>query len=199
MNKILETHGRYRVYVELEQNSGIYNPRTYDDTPLTNVITPTQQRYIDIDEDGGPLQYGWDYFAPRALDCLRRADAEDLFVRWAKITHGATVIVDRPHDGAWGLWYLMPDKAAETTWSPEKVINFEIQRYRDWAQGEVYAYVIERSVKWVPEEGQEFDADEPTPEPMITWETADSCGGYIGYDEAKEAALEAFAYYKESN
>jgi hypothetical protein len=197
MNEIIEAHGRYRVYLKMEPDSYDFNPRTWDDTPLANVITPTQQRYIDIDEDGGPLQYGWDYYSTRALDCIRRTGAEDLFVRWAKIFHGVTVIEDRPYDGAWAFWYLMPDKAAETTWSPEKLINFEIKRYRDWAQGEVYAYVIERSVKWVPEEGQEFDDDESTPETMITWETADSCGGYIGYDEAEKAALEAFADYKE--
>lgn len=190
MNEILETHGRYRVRLEIEQDSYGYNPRTWDDTPLANVITPRGQQYIDIDEDGGPLQYGWDHFS-------QFENGSELFVRWAKIFHGATVIEDRPHDGAWAFWYLMPDKAAETTWSPEKLINFEIQRYRDWAQGEVYSYVIERSVRWVPEEGQEFDDDEPTPEPMITWETADSCSGFIGYDEAKEAALEAFADYKE--
>lgn len=197
MNEILETHGRYRVRLEIMQDSYGYNPRTWDDTPLANVITPTQRNYASIDADGGPLQYGWDYYSTRALDCISRADAEDLFVRWAKIFHGATVIVDRPHDGAWGLWYLMPDKAAETTWSPEKLINFEIQRYRDWAQGEVYAYVIEKSVTYVLKDGQDVSDIEDLDDELVTWETADSCGGYIGYDEAKEAALEAFAEYKE--
>lgn len=197
MNEILETHGQYRVRLEIEQDSYGYNPRTWDDTPLANVITPTQRDYINIDENGGPLQYGWDYYSTRALDCISRAEAEDLFVRWAKIFHGATVIVDRPHDGAWGLWYLMPDKAAETTWPPEKLINFEIQRYRDWAQGEVYAYIIEKSVTYVLKDGQDVSDIEDLDDELVTWETADSCGGFIGYDEAKEAALEAFAEHKE--
>jgi hypothetical protein len=193
-DNIIETHGRYRVRLEIQQNSYGYNPRTNQDCNLTNVITPTQRGYIDVDEDGGPLQYGWDYYSTRALDCIRRADAEDLFIRWARIFHGVTVIEDRPHDGAWSFWYVMPDKAKESTWPPEKIIEAEIKEYRAWAEGEVYAYVIEKSLTWVPKGGQEVN---DFPGEMTTWHEEESCGGLIGREYAEEAAKEAFAPYKE--
>jgi hypothetical protein len=193
MTETLETHGQYRVRLEIMQDGAMFNPRTNQDCNLTNVITPTQSGgYIKIDEDGGPLQHGWDHFSVRP-------DSEDLFIRWAKIFHGATVVVDRPYAHTWGLWYLMPDKAKESTWSPERVIEAEIKEYQQWADGEIYGFVIERSVRWVPEEGQVFKDGEPTPNPMVTWETVSSCGGYFGYEYAKEAALEEFEPYKEDN
>lgn len=196
-DSVIEEHGRYRVRLALIQDSGSTNPRREYDYHLTNVITPTGQNYIDVDEDGGPLQYGWDYYAPRALDCLRRADAEDLFIRWAKNTHGVTVVEDRPHDGAWSFWYVMPDKAAESTWPPEKIIAAEMREYRAWASGEVYGYVIEKSTVWVPKEGQDVSDIDPVLTERTEWEHVESCGTFYGWESAEEAAREAFAPYKE--
>ncbi|MFE9833987.1 hypothetical protein ACFYP4_02390 [Streptomyces sp. NPDC005551] len=184
MDDVLETAGKYRVRLVIDQDSGSVNPRK-DYDHLANVITPAQQNYISVDENGGPLQYGWDYFSTRP-------DSERLFIRWAKMRHGATVVEDRPCDGAWALWYLMPDKAAESTWEPEKVIESEIQEYRAWAEGDVYGYVIERSVTWVPKEDPEGEAE------MTTWEEVEegSCWGLIGCEWAEQAAKEAFEPYK---
>lgn len=181
MTDVLETAGKYRVRVEVQQDSESSNPRTEQDN-LTNVITPTQQRYIDVDKDGGPLQYGWDYFSTRA-------DSEKLFIRWARMVHGITVVEDRPHDGAWSFWYITPEKLAETTWPAEKAIEAEIREYRMWAEGEVYGFIIEKSTHWVSEDhgGAEMD----------TWEHEDSCWGYIGRENVEDAAREVFAPYAE--
>lgn len=190
MNEVIETHSRYRVRLEIMEDSTDCNPRTNQGCNLTNVITPSQRSYIDVDKDGGPLQYGWDHFS--TLE-----GGEEMFIRWARIFHDATVIEDRPHDGAWSFWYVMPDKAAESTWTPEKIIEAEIAEYQAWASGDVYAYVIERSVTWVPKAGQVFADDEEIPEELITWEFVDACSGLIGHEYAEEAAREAFDEYKE--
>jgi hypothetical protein len=185
---VLETAGPYRVRLEIDQDSGSRNPRKEFDH-LTNVITPTQQRYISVDENGGPLQSGWDYFSTRP-------DGEKLFIRWAKMVHGATVVEDRPTEGAWALWYLMPDKAAESTWEPEKVIEAEIREYRAWAEGEVYRYVIEKSVTWVPKENSHEDE---IPDELDTWETVEDCWGLICREWAEEEARRQFEPYKAKN
>lgn len=187
MTEILETSGLYRLCLEIMEDGYSFNPRTNQDCNLANVITPTQRDYFPVDEDGGPLQYGWDHFS-------LRADSEKLFIRWARVFYGVTVVEHRPHDGPWSLWYVMPDKAAESTWEPEKIIESEIKEYEAWARGEVYAYVIERKVTWVPKEGQDTKG---LPAELTTWEHEDSCGGYIGRKFAEEAAREAFDAYKE--
>jgi hypothetical protein len=180
--EILETAGKFRVRLEVDTDP--QNPRQEFDH-LANVITLKGQRYIDVDKNGGPLQYGWDYFADRE-------NGVDLFIRWARMVHGVVAIEDNPIEGARSIWYLMPDKAAESTWEPQKVIESEIREYRSWAEGEVYGYIIERSVTWVPKDEPEGEVE------MSTWEEVDegSCWGFIGYDYAKEAALEAFEPYK---
>lgn len=186
---IVETseNGRYRVRLVLQRDSEAFNPRTNQDN-LTHVITPAQQRYIDVDKNGGPLQYGWDYFSTRP-------DSEKHFIRWARMVHGAVVVEDRPHEGAWALWYMTPEQIAEAGTAPEEVIAAEIKEYRAWAEGEVYSWIIEKAVEWVPKEGQVEDGD-GTPDEMTTWEHVDSCGGYIGHEDAAQVAKEEFAAYR---
>lgn len=189
---ILETAGRYRVRLEIQQGSESANPRTDRDCNLTNVITPKGQRYIDVDENGGPLADGWERIEDRYMNAV------PVFTRWARLFHGATVIEDRPYDGdgAWSLWYLMPDKAAETPWEPKRVIESEIDEYRKWAGGEVYGFIIEKNVTWIPKDAE--DREDPELDDETTeWEHVDSCWGHIGREYAEEAAREAFAPYAE--
>lgn len=187
---VLETAGRYRVRLAVQQDSQECNPRTNDDCNLANVITPKGQRYIDVDKDGGPLADGWERIEDRYVDAV------PVFTRWARIFHGATVVEDRPYDGAWSLWYVMPDKLAETTVPAEKVIEVEKGEYRKWAEGEVYGYIIEKDVTRIPrdaEDREDPDLDDETRE----WEHVDSCWGLIGWEYAEETAREAFAPYAE--
>lgn len=189
---VLETAGRYRVRLVVQQDSESANPRTEQDCNLANVITPKGQRYIDVDKDGGPLAEGW----KRIEDGY--VDAVPVFTRWAKIFHGATVVEHRPHDGAWSLWYVMPGKLAETTWPAEKVIESEIKEYRAWAEGEVYGHIVEKNVTRIARDAE--DRDDPELDDETTeWEHVDSCWGYIGREYAEEAAREAFAPYAEES
>jgi hypothetical protein len=184
MTEILETSadGKYRLRLEIQQDSASSNPRTEQDCNLANVITlGNQRRYVKIDEDCGPLAYGWYHFAGRDAGI-------DLFIRWARIMHGVVAVEENPHDGARSIWYVMPDKLAETTWTAEKVIESEIREYRMWASGEVYGHIIEKAVRW-----QRCGTTED--ESMTTWEHEDSCWGYIGREYAEEAAREAFTLY----
>ena len=166
-------NGSYRARLELDRYP--FNPRK-DYDHIAHVITPTGQCYIDVDEDGGPLQGAWDTVA-------HRDDAVEIFTRYARIVHGATVVADRPDKGAWSLWYVMPERVKEISISPEEVIALEIQEYRNWESGEVYACVIEERVTW-----QRADAEDD--ESMETWERVDSCCGLNGADYAKSYALE---------
>jgi hypothetical protein len=92
-----------------------------------------------------------------------------------------------PHEGPVSVWYLTPEGIAETT-DPEECIRVEMQEFQNWLDGEVYGVVIEKAVDW-----DRRDADES----MTTWKTVDDCWGNIGYEYAREAALEEFAPYKE--
>lgn len=178
VNDILETADGFRLRLEIED--GPVNPRR-DYDHLVNVITPKGQRYIDVDEDGGPLRYGWDHFSARA-------NGAELFIRWARIMHGAVAVEDKPTEGAWAIWYLMPAKAKESTRPPEKVIDAEIREYRSWAEGDVWNYVIEKRVEWEPAE-KNGDAEKT----MITWEIEESVSGFIGREYAEQEARGAFS------
>lgn len=181
--------GRYRL--RLVQDNDAPNPRR-DFDHLANVITPKGQNFIDVDADGGPLQYAWDYYSDGWSD---DSLAVARFTRHARLHHGVTVVEDRPNGSAWSLWYVMPDKAAESTATPEEIIQSEQAEYQSWAEGDVYGYVIEKAVTWVPKEGHGPEEDEDIPAELETWEHVDSCWGYYGYDSAKESAEQEFADY----
>lgn len=179
MNDIIQTKGEFRVRLKIDEHPE--NPRrTYDH--LANVITPKGQRFIDVDEDGGPLQYGWDHFADSD-------DGIDKFIRWARIMHSATAVYVRPAggQGVRAIWYVMPDKAKETTHSPQEVIDSEVREYQSWTEGDVWTCVIEKREVWVPENG---NGDSRR---MVSWVEEDSVSGLIGRDYAEEYAQKAFA------
>lgn len=171
-------NGRYRARLERDQHP--VNPRT-DYDHITHVITPRGQRYVDVDEDGGPLQDAWDRVADRD-------DAVEVFTRYARIFHGVVVVEDRPVDGAWSLWYMTPEQIKEVSTPPEEFISSEIQEYRNWAEGEVYVSVIEERATWARAEVSKAGT-------MQTWETVESCGDLNGWDCAKSYALEQLSYW----
>lgn len=185
---ILEKAGEYRLV--LKQDTDASSPREDQDCNLANVITHKGQRCLDVDEDGGPLEEGW-----RRIES-RYVNAVPVFARWARTFHGATVIEQWPYGGARSIWYVMPEKLAETTVPAEKIIEEEVEEYRKWVDGEVYGYVIEKNVTRIPkdaEDREDPDLDDETTE----WEHVESCWGHIGREYAEEAAREAFAPYVE--
>ncbi|MFB7858831.1 hypothetical protein [Rhodococcus qingshengii] len=177
MNDIIQTKGDFRVRLEIDEHPE--NPRrTYDH--LVNVITPKGQRFIDVDEDGGPLQYGWDHFADSE-------NGTDKFIRWARIMHSATAVYVRPADGMGvrAIWYVMPDNAKETTYTPQQLIDSEVREYQSWAEGDAWTYIIEKREVWVPEDRNDDSRR------MISWAAQDSLSGLIGRDYAEESARRA--------
>ncbi|MBD3004584.1 hypothetical protein [Streptomyces sp. 5-10] len=176
---IVETSrdGRYRVRLEADQEP--VNPRR-DYDHLAHVITVPGSRYLDVDPDGGPLQEGWD----RIKD---RSDAPEVFARWAKIFHGAVIVEHTPHEGPRSLWYLLPEDIQEIGNTPEEALKTEIDEYQSWAEGDVWGFIVEKSVDWTRTDDED--------ETRTTWEMVDSCWGFIGYRYAEEAAREGFAAY----
>jgi len=140
-----------------------------------------------IDRDGGPLQSAWDYYNERH----GTRQAVKLFTRHASICYGVKIFDRQPHDGARALWYLMPNRAVETPWPAEKVIETEAEEHETWARGEVYGYEIEERVIWGRRDGKEGS--------MTTWEHVDSSWGYVGYGYAKSEARTRFTEYTKGN
>lgn len=124
--------------------------------------------------------------------------------RWLRVCHGATVVLpvrgydhgqfrleaaerpSYPFNDVWdsglaGLIYDTPQGREECGTPAEliaEVLAAEVKVYDQWANGEVYGYVVEQH------EGNGGD----------DWEIVDSCGGYYDEDDATsegEAALRA--------
>jgi hypothetical protein len=192
MNEIIETteDGRYRVRLFRDEDAGPANPRTRDDTNLVNVITLSGQGYINVDEDFGPLAESWE----RVKD---HPNAVEVFTRYATSVHGATVMYDRPYDGADAIWYFMPEKLSEVGphITAEMVIKDEIEEYQRWREDEIYAYVVEENVLRV-----KVDRSTMTPIPgsgVERWEKVDEAQewGLLGYESAAEEARLALIPY----
>lgn len=195
---VIETseNGRYRVRLEIQQDSGSYNPRTEQDN-VAHVVTVPTPGYIDVDKDGGPLADGW-----ARLDGWSKGERVELFTRWARVYHDAVIVLDQPcrrgrtHEGTTALWYMLPEDIEREQIDREraqKVIEGEIEEYRLWAAGEVYGWIIEKGVTWV----RKGDAETTDgPDEMDTWEHVASCWGHIGRRWAEEAARIEFAHYR---
>ncbi|MFC3504486.1 hypothetical protein ACFOOK_26440 [Micromonospora krabiensis] len=138
----------------------------------------------DAREVGGPLFDDWAWMLRRSQ---WREDPEGwatkVIRRWVQMQGGVSDIVGRR------LFYLLPEDAGNT--DPDllkRQLDGGIAEIHAWENGEVYGYVVERLTEWVQK-------DKPS-ETRTTWESEDSCGGYIGYEHAVEAATEAFEYAK---
>lgn len=182
MAEILETAGQFRVRLRVDQDSGSCNPRE-DYDHVAYAVTVPHSHYADVAE-AGPLVDGWDRIK-------HRSDAVDLFTRWARIFHGAVVQYHTPERGPNSVWYILPEQIKEIGGTPEEALRVEIQEYQDWAEGNVYGYIIEKAVEWKRTDGED--------ETRTTWEEEESCWGLIGYDWAVQAAKEEFAPYKKES
>jgi hypothetical protein len=100
-------------------------------------------------------------------------------------------------------WYILFDTAewrATASKDPDWTIpdNADyLGEWKSWVNGEVYSYFIERKATWRRVDPVTDDQDYL--DTMTTWEIADSCGGFYGYDVAEEAALESYASYTEES
>lgn len=163
MSEILAVAGDYRV--RLERDWDAENPRERP-TCVAHVITvePGRNGYEEVDSrGGGPLEDAWNEVLSRGYSLLR---TEEIFVRWARVYHHAIVVHYAPIEGPRTLWYVLPSDTAGSY----GVLAQEMFEYADWLHGEVYRYILERSVAsmWMP------------------WSIG---SGLIGYDYAKSVAL----------
>ena len=184
----LETRGDFRV--RLVTDDYPENPRK-DYDHITHVITVQNNRYADVDDDGGPLAKHWArLISGHGWRTPDTRDAVAMFERFAKI-HGIVTLYDTPNDGASAIWYMMPDQYHEVG-DPMAYLTGERDEYRAWANGEVYGYVIEQRVKW-------HHTDHDSDDEMATWDHVESCYGFIGYQYAEQEARDAFASFAEVN
>lgn len=181
---VIETSEDKRFRVRLAQDQDAQSPRRDSDCLLGHAVTVPHSDFEDVDEDGGPLADGWD----RIKD---RDDAMELFTRWARIFHGAVTETFTPYDGPKSVWYMLPEQIKEVGpgTTPLKYLQDEIEEYRGWRDDEVYGWIIEKNVEWVPKDGGDAS--------MSTWEQVEdgSCWGYIGYDNAEDVAKDEFASF----
>jgi hypothetical protein len=170
--------GRVRVRLVLDDHP--FNPRAdYDNLGHAITLGPSWQ--APIDQDAGPLASGWARIADRE-------NAVELFTRWARTFYDAIVIESASRVGPAALWYLLGEDARDLPPAPEAYLDAERQEYEAWAEGEVYAWVIEKRVTWTTD-------DDEVDQPRHGWEAIDSCGGHYGHDWATHAAHEALDLY----
>lgn len=144
----------------------------------------------------------------------RRERSYELVKRWAFAFHGMHVEYDREHGGFWFVAGADAKTAATpvddysralfydnwpelTLWSAEhramqeKVIEQEQETYRQWAEGEVYGVILERSETWcrILSDGTADRLDTRN-----EWDEVDSLWGcYLDDDyTAKVVACESF-------
>lgn len=162
--------------VRLVQDTDATNPQAEYDH-LGHVLTVPHPRFTKISEEGGPLEDGWD----RLDDHHKQVE---IFIRWARIFHGAVVLHDTPNEGPSAIWYMLPAQFGEVE-DPAKCLESERDEYREWASGEVYGYVIESPVTYVEVGGDRS---------INQWEEAEdgSLWGLIGFEYARDTALAAF-------
>lgn len=108
----------------------------------------------------------------------RRNEAELLVVRWARAIHGMHIEYDAVHGGYWfadpvemtANWPELVPGSPEYMAKEGEVIAQERETYRQWADGEVYGVILERSHELyrLDEEGVPFD------EPSLTdWQSVE--------------------------
>lgn len=171
----------YRVRLERDEDAS--NPRTEYDNAGHALTVPGMQ-YIDVDEDGGPLSEAW------SRHFKDRDNGMELFIRWARITHNAWTETHTPYDGANSVWYILPAEVEKHgITDPLACLRGEIAEYRAWCVGDVWGYIIERSVDW--------HRDDDPDAKMTTWEQVDdgSCWGFSGYEYAEVEAKREFTEY----
>ncbi|WP_394615904.1 hypothetical protein JNUCC0626_40260 [Lentzea sp. JNUCC 0626] len=185
MTSTLIPEFRYRI----EHDEYAANPRTAG-AAVTNVVTFERRNYVPIDDDFGPLSDAWfrlvrRYSTPQTIR---------IFERYARAVHGAVTLADRPSDGAFAIWYVMPGDvefwAGGRRGNPEEferaglgLLRDERDEYRTWAHNMAVRYVIEERTTWTSPDREDRD----------TWEEVEAIGGFFDEGEAKAEARAAIS------
>jgi hypothetical protein len=185
--------------VILEPDDSPMNPRE-DSAPAGMMYVIDQRNYIVPQEGGIP-----------GIDAAIIDHDFRVVARWLRVVHGATVVLplyssygrdfnvsagdadDTPEAGNYiGVTFDTPDTRQEMGFSgatlelTARALAADTQTYRQWADGDVWGYIVQRGTVTVWDDGDVSD---------VTWNHAgtidDSCWGFIGQQWAEEAATEA--------
>lgn len=186
-SEVLETRGRLRVRIEIEEGP----PEPYDDmqSPLLR-IDPQAYRVEHIQAGSRPAADD-----ERIEEAVRHwattpSDSDwALFEKYLRAYYGVTQIVTYWSES---YWYVTYDSKAwrDAVGAPEG--GASLDEYRAWCEGEVYGWVIEKRVTWRAVDPVTDDPDYSEYPDRDTWEPADNCGTFYGDKWAKEAAMDAF-------
>lgn len=182
---VVEERDGYRVIVEIDQ----YLEEPYDDgqSPVLRIagfrqehIAGTSFTSAESDERieeavskwGGPSAPEW-----------------HLVEKYLRAFHGVTQI-ETYYSGSY-YWYVTYDSAE---WRDAVGLTepggADISAWKAYCEGEVYAYRVQKLVKWVTLD----PALDPEDRARETWEDTEySCSGLYGYEYAEQAALEALS------
>jgi hypothetical protein len=137
----------------------------------------------------------WNHFA----EGYSRAETLEVFERYVRIFHGTKSLV------TWNLGitreygYVVFDTAAlREEWDitdeyadnhPGTLAQATLDEWRNWAEGDVYGYIVEKKEFWSKEYAR-YGVVYQTEEGW-DWEEVDSCWGFSGREYAEQAAKEA--------
>jgi hypothetical protein len=155
-------------------------------------------RYVEVEsanDNSGSDTFvdAWQRFA----GLWSRSFTLEVFERYVRIFHGTKSLV------TWNLGitreygYVVFDTAAlRELWDitdeyadnhPGTLTQATLDEWRNWAEGEVYGYIVEKKEFW----SKMYDQPNRPDEAGFDWEEVDSCWGLSGRECAEEAAKEA--------
>lgn len=181
--EILETSedGRFRVKLVLDE----WPDEPYDDgqSPLIRIErTSYGIRAEHIMATGRPLDD--DEHVEEAIARWGTPSSPDwrLVEKYLRAFHGVTKI-ETWYSGSY--WYVTYDPARwrEHVGAPEGSVD--MSEWRAYVEGDVWGWVVEKSVTWHTDDPGHDDKDE--------WEHVDSCGGYYGSNGANGDYLKSCA------
>jgi len=188
-------------YESFESKSGDFVAHLYVDQSAPNprqdfdhfvhVLTINDfGRFVNVDDDGGPLQYIWDRIAMEVPD----EHAVEVFERYVRIFHGGVVLEHHdPENGPHTLWYLTGlDVETHGIGDPEAFVRSERDEYAAWASGDCWGFVVEERVVYE----RAIKTGDTGKDWMWRYErTDDSCWGIYGYEWAASMARDAATCY----
>lgn len=194
--EVLETAGRYRVVLFPD----LYPEQPYDEGsgPVLRIDRRgSQAEHVDSGKwrSRDKILYRIADETERLLAVYDKRKALLILQRWLRAFYGVTRFETWDSDDYTYIAYD-PSVWRQEIGAPQGSVGLE--DWKCWVLGEVYCYAVQRRVKW-KKAGRPTRPVRTPPglivqERLETWEpTDDACGGFYGYEYAKEAALEALA------
>lgn len=172
---VIEERGDYRVRVEYDSDSA-------DEFPdwIQSAVIPMSDRSLSYNDD-----YGYTDLI-RGKWSHRRSEVID---RWLRIFHDVRAVT-QVSLRAGDYLVLLTEVARKYYGTPDdhlqECVDGDAEAFRQWAEGEVYGYVIEERASWRRVGGDPGDT-------MDTWEIVDSLWGLYGSEYAEQEAREALS------